>query len=112
MSYLRKVFTKKQTVALIVSGGVLILFFIIMAIGIHLSKTFDDQLAAKRWDKKGYHSQISVFFSEILMANSDTIKELDFNISNELDKQGVSASNENARRTVKIFFIRYLAFVI
>ncbi len=100
MSYLKKVFTKKQIVWLIVTGAVLILFFINLAIGIGLSKTQNVQISADRWDSKGEHAMLSVFFSDMAYATEDTMKELSFNIDEGLDKEAVSASNDHARRKV------------
>ena len=100
MDYLRKVFTKKQIIWLIISGGVLLLFFIIMGIGVALSRTQEVQLSDRRWDPKGDYAMVSVFFSDIAFATEDTVKELNFNIETALDKEAITAPNENARRSV------------
>ena len=82
------------------TGAVLILFFINLAIGIGLSKTQNVQISADRWDSKGEHAMLSVFFSDMAYATEDTMKELSFNIDEGLDKEAISAANDHARRKV------------
>ena len=103
MEYLKKVFTPKQIMWLIISGAVTVVFLAVMFIGIALSKTQPAQLAASRWSKDKDCAQISLFFSEISEHTPDNIRELDFNIDSKLDEKAIAAATEEARRRVSAY---------
>lgn len=103
IDYLRKVFTKKQIVWLIVSGGVLAVFTLIAIFCVRASRTQSAQLFAERFDKEGESTQISVFYSQMAEITEDTVKELSFNIDKKLDEEFITAKNENARRRISAY---------
>ncbi len=103
MEYLKKVFTPKQILWLIISGAVTVVFLAVMFAGIALSKTQPAQLAASRWSKDRDCTQISIFFSEMSAHTPDNIRELDFNIDKKLDEKAIAAATKEARRRVSAY---------
>lgn len=103
MDYLRRVFTKRQRINLYISAGVLVIFFVILFIGVGLSKKQDAQKAAQRWSDSGDYAQVSVYFSELMGASENTVKEIDFNVDSKLDNDSLVEENPNARRRISAY---------
>lgn len=101
--YLKKVFTGKQNIWLIVSGAVLILFLIVLAVGKSLANSQSSQTAAKRWGKDVDYAHVSVFFSELEEAGEETVKQLDYLIDTKLDDDSVMTKSLSARRRVSAY---------
>ena len=101
--YLRKVFTKKQILWLIISGGGLVVFSLIALFCVRASRTQPAQLFADRFDKDGETTQISIFYSQIAEVTEDNLKELSFKIDNKLDEEFITAKSENGRRRISAY---------
>ncbi len=97
MNYLRSVFGKTQIKLAIIGAASLLLAFIVTLIGKHVVKGLYAENLAKRWSKDNDFSQISCFFSEMSGFSGDNIKELEFNIADQLKKDSLTAKNEDAR---------------
>ena len=103
MDYLKSVFTKKQNKWLIFSGAALFVFFVLLIIGVALSRSLDSQLAAQRWSKDKEYAQVSVFFSQLSGMTTDNIKELDFKIEQKLDEDSLVADSPNGIRRISAY---------
>ncbi len=103
MNYLRNVFTKKQILWLILSGVSLVLFFIVLFIGIGLSKSQTHQRGADRWDPQGGSAQISVFFSELASIDEDSIKQLNFAIDTALQEESLLSGDSSIRKRISAY---------
>lgn len=103
MDYLRKVFTKKQIIWLILSGIALALFLLVLFVGIKMSKTQPAQLGALRWDSSGDSAQISVFYSDLAEFNEDGVKQLNFAIDNALMQESLVSSDSSVRTRISAY---------
>ncbi|MCQ2519765.1 MAG: ABC transporter permease [Lachnospiraceae bacterium] len=101
--YLKKVFTIKQNIWLIISGVVLLLFLIVLVIGNSLANSQSAQTAAKRWGRDEDYSQVSVFFSELEGAGEEIVKQLDYLIDTKLDDDSIMTKSLSARRRVSSY---------
>lgn len=55
------------------------------------------QQAAERWDSEGGSKQVSVFFSDSMPVDTDTIQSFEHQLTNKLEQDSITASSETAR---------------
>ena len=64
------------------------------------SNKYQDQTAAKRWDKKGDHAHISYFFKENAYFTQTEVDGFVYNLEDSLDKNSIVKENEDSRRYI------------
>lgn len=97
MNYLKSVFTKVQNGFLIAAGACVIVGLILSLIGSRVAQNQKAQNLAKRWSKDNDCAQVSVFFSELAGVEVRSIQEMEYRISDALEKDSHGPKNSNAR---------------
>lgn len=84
--------------------------FVTLIIGIVMSiiinagaNKYQDQTVAKRWDKSGNCSHISVFIKDTAYFNKTNIDGFEYELNDKLDFNSVSAESEEARRFIDCY---------
>lgn len=75
---------------------------LVIAIGLHMASRqliggLLSQQAAGRWDSDGGSAQVSVFFSDGSSVSPDTIRSMEYQLTETLTQDSITASHENAR---------------
>ncbi len=81
---------KKTNIFLIVLASIFVVTLILGAVSKHLITLMPETLGADRWSKEHKMAQISLYFTEDQMVETDGIKRLEYNLENKLTDIGVT----------------------
>ena len=77
-----------------------IIMSIIISVG---ANKYQDQTVAKRWDKSGNCSHISVFIKDTAFFSKTDVDGFEYELNNKLDFNSVFAENEESRRFIDCY---------
>ena len=88
----------------------LVISFVTLIIGIVMSiiissgaNKYQDQTVAKRWDKSGNSSHISVFIKDTAFFTKTDMDGFEYELNNKLDFNSVYAESEETRRFIDCY---------
>ena len=94
IKYYRVIMVSLSVILLVIG----IIMKIIISVG---AGKYSDQTVAKRWDKEGNYSHVSIFIKDTAHFSMTDLDGLKYNLDGKLDYNSIEAENEDARRYIE-----------